>query len=131
MKWPGLIHTFMKYPFLVLALAVLLAGCATSHEVTLTIQPGVRAQSTTSDKLFHDVLTQRGGVGYADFVKYPNSTQKTLTNIQVITPYDNGMTGVERWTIQHDGKDSCTYQVKFIPDGLGGTTFIVQREISP
>jgi hypothetical protein len=127
----GGIHTFMKNAFALVAIVALLAGCTTTREAKMTIQPGVREQSTADESLFRDVLTQRGGVGYADFVLYPTSAQKTLTSIQVITPYDNHKTGVERWTIQHDGHDSCTYLVKFIPDGHGGTTFTVQKDAKP
>ena len=121
----------MKYTFLILAIVGLLTGCTTTREAKMTIQPGVREHSTADERLFRDILTQRGGVGYVDFVLFPNATQKALTSIQVITPYDNHKTGVERWTIQHDGQDSCTYLVKFIPDGQGGTTFTVQRDTKP
>jgi hypothetical protein len=121
----------MKNTFLILAVAALLAGCTTTRDAKMVVQPGVREQSTADETLFRDVLTQRGGVGYADFVLYPNSAQKTLTSIQVITPYDSHMGGMERWTIQHDGQDSCTYLVKFIPDGQGGTTFTVQKDTKP
>ena len=124
----GVIHTFMKNRFLILAIAALVAGCATTRDAQMVIQPGVREHSTADERLFRDVLTQRGGVGYADFVLYPRSAQKALTSIQVITPYDSHKTGVERWTVQHDGQDSCTYLVKFIPDGHGGTTFTVQKD---
>ncbi len=121
----------MKNAFLFVAVIILLAGCTTPHEANMSVQPGVRKQSMADERLFRDVLMQRGGVGYADFVLYPNSTQKALTSIQVVVPYDNHKTGVERWTIQHDGQDSCTYLVKFIPDGHGGTTFTVQRDTKP
>jgi len=121
----------MRYTFLILTAAALLAGCTTTRTAKMTIQPAVREQSTADERLFRDVLTQRGGVGYADFVLYPQAKQMALMSIQVITPYDNHKTGVERWTIQHDGQDSCTYLVKFIPDGSGGTTFTVQKDTKP
>jgi hypothetical protein len=121
----------MKPTFLIIVIVTLLTGCATTREAQMIIQPGVREQSTADEKLFRDVLTQRGGVGYADFVLNPKAAQKTLTSIQVVVPYDNQKTGVERWTIQHNGQDSCTYLVKFIPDGRGGTTFTVQNDTKP
>ena len=121
----------MRYTFGILAVAALLAGCTTTREAKMVIQPGVREHSTADERLFRDLLTQRGGVGHADFVLYRRSAQKALTDIQVITPYDNHMTGVERWTVQHDGQDSCTYLVRLIPDGRGGTTFTVQRDSKP
>lgn len=92
----------------------------------MDVLPGVREESTADDALFHDVLTMRGGVGFADSVFYSNATKRTLTNIQVIAPYDNHQIGAERWTVEHEGHVSCNYLVKFIPDGQGGTTFQVR-----
>jgi hypothetical protein len=121
----------MKYTFLVLTVALLLAGCTSTREAKMLIEPGVREQSTADETLFREVLTQHGGVGEADFTLFPTATQKILANIQVITPYDNHHTGVERWTVHHVRQDSCTYLVKFIPDGHGGTTFTVQMDTKP
>lgn len=99
----------MKNTFVLLAMIALLAGCGTTREAHMTVEPGVRAMSFADERLFRDILMARGGVGFADFVMYPHATQKTLTSIQVITAYHNNNTGVERWTIQHDGQDSCSY----------------------
>lgn len=118
----------MKNIFALIAIVGLLAGCGTTPEAHMTIEPGVRAMSFADGRLFRDILMSRGGVGFADFVLYPHAKEKTLTSIQVITAYHNNNTGEERWTIQHDGQDSCSYIVTLIPDGRGGTTFTVQKD---
>lgn len=114
---------------LIAALVASISGCATMPSLTYT--PEIRKMSYADNRLFHDMLRGIGGVGFADGVIYPNAKVRTITNIGVIVPYDNRQMGVERWTIQHDGQDSCTYLVKFIPDGSGGTTFAVQRQAGP
>jgi len=84
--------------------------------------------SYADDRLFRDVFGGPGGVGFADEVMFPNAKVKTVTKIEAIVPYDNRKTGIERWTIQHDGQDTRAYIVKFIPDGHGGTTFTTQKD---
>jgi hypothetical protein len=114
--------------FLIIALAAFLAGCATTTSSSIAYTPEVRKMSYADNKLFHDMLGSIGGVGFADETLFPNAKVRTITNIEAIVPYDNRKTGIERWTVQHDGQDSCSYIVKFIPDGAGGTTFTVQRD---
>ena len=84
--------------------------------------------SYADERLFRDLWTAPGGVGFADVTMYPRARNKALTRIEVLTPYDNKKTGVERWYIQHDGQDTAAYLVKLIPDGHGGTTFTVQKD---
>ena len=109
-------------------LGLLLLGCATRREDSMTIPPEVRNMSATDETLFRDLLTKHGGVAHADFVAYPRSNRRTLTHIEVLTPYDNRQTGEERWFIAHKGGETAVYQVKLIPSGRGGTMFTVQRE---
>ena len=116
---------------LIATLAVFIAGCATMGSSSLTYTPEVRKMSYADNRLFHDMLSQIGGVGFADQAFFPDAKIRTITKIEVIVPYDNRQTGIERWTIQHDGQDSCSYTVKFIPDGVGGTTFAVQKDTKP
>jgi len=122
-----------KYLFLIAALALLISGCATmSNSSSLTCTPEIRKLSNADDRLFSDLLTQMGGVGFADESSFPEAKTRTLENIMVIVPYDNHQTGVERWTIEHDNPDdTASYTVKLIPDGHNGTTFSVQKEKEP
>jgi hypothetical protein len=135
MKFDRLQITLMKNKIiLITTLAVFLAGCATmisSSSSSLTYTPEVRKMSYADNRLFHDMLNQIGGVGFADQAIFPDAKIRTITKIEAIVPYDNRKTGIERWTIQHDGQDSCSYIVKFIPDGGGGTTFAVQKDTKP
>ncbi|WP_444916876.1 hypothetical protein [Microbulbifer sp. JMSA003] len=104
-------------------------GCATSPpSSTLNIQAEVRAASQTDEQLFRDVLWAPGGVGFIDKVLYPNAKSSELIKIEVITPYKGEGQGIERWHIQHDGKDIVTYLVKLNPDGNGGTFFATTPE---
>jgi hypothetical protein len=94
----------------------------------LLYTPEVRKASFASDRLFRDLLNAIGGVKFADEVSFPEAKERRITRIESIVPYDNRQTGVERWTVQHDGRDTCSYMVKFFPDGRGGTRFTVQKE---
>jgi hypothetical protein len=120
----------MKTLFTLAVIMALATGCTTTRG-TMVIEPAPGEKSSADETLFRDVLTKHGGVAYADYVLYPDVTQKALTHIQVITPYDNHNIGVERWTVEHIGQGSVSYLVKFIPDGHGGTTFTVQRDSKP
>ena len=112
---------------LIATLAVFLSGCATTSS-PLTYTPEIRKMSYADNRLFRDMLSGIGGVGFADEVSFPNAKVRTVTKIEAIVPYDNRQTGVERWTVQHDGQDICSYIAKFIPDGRGGMTFAVQKD---
>jgi hypothetical protein len=132
---------------LIATLVAFLAGCATTSS-SLTCTPEVRKMSYADNRLFRDILSGIGGVGFADEASFPDAKVRTITKIEVIVPYsyrkpssffgvvgtlatmphDAPKTGVERWTVQHDGQDTCSYIVKFIPDGYGGTTFVVQKD---
>jgi hypothetical protein len=117
-----------KYLVLIAALALLVSGCATMSSSSLTYTPEIRKMSDASNTLFHDLLTQIGGVGFADETLFPNAKSREIVKIEVVIPYDNRETGVEHWTVQHDGLETCVYIVKFIPDGRGGTEFTVQQD---
>jgi hypothetical protein len=94
----------------------------------LTCSPEVRKMSYADNRLFRDMLNAISGVGFFDEVLFPNAKERKVIKIQAIVPYDNRKTGVEYWTVQHDGQDSCSYIVNFIPDGRGGTTFTVKKD---
>ena len=117
-----------KYLVLIATLAFLIGGCATMSSSSLTYTPEIRKMSDADNRLFHDLLTQMGGVKFADEVMFPNAKSRAIVKIEVIVPYDNQKTGIEHWTVQHDGLDTCVYIVKFIPDGSGGTQFTVQKD---
>jgi hypothetical protein len=117
-----------KQLILIGTLAVLLSGCATTSSSRLTYTPEIRKMSYADNKLFRDMLTGIPGVKFVDEVIFPNAKERQITQIEAIVPYDSHKTGVERWTVQHDGRDTCSYIVRFIPDGRGGTTFAVQAE---
>jgi hypothetical protein len=125
----GLDFTRMKNQFAIIAtLTLFLAGCATTLPTRLTSTVDVRKMSYADERLFRDLLTEKGGVGFAECVIFPRVKEGKITSIEAIVPYDNHKTGVERWTVQHDGQDTCSYIVKFIPDGHGGTQFTVQQD---
>ena len=125
----GLGPRFMKKHLALIAiLALFTGGCATMSSSSLTCTPEIRKLSDADNSLFHDLLTQIGGVGFADETFFPNAKSRTIVKIEIIVPYDNQKTGIERWTIQHDGLDTCSYIVKFIPDGSGGTRFAVRKD---
>lgn len=84
--------------------------------------------SYADERLFCDLLTQIGGIGFAEHVMFPHVKSREVVNIEAIVPYDNRKTGVERWTIKHDDQEICSYLVRFIPDGQGGTTFSVKKD---
>ena len=107
----------------------LLAGCATTApQSTLSIAPEVRRVSQADETLFRDMMRAVGGIGFIDRVFYPNAKQSSVVRIEVVTPYSGSQPGVERWYIEHDGKDAATYLITFIPDGKGGTYFGTKRE---
>lgn len=113
---------------LISILASILCGCATTPQSMMTCAPDVRKMSHVDDRLFRDVFGGMGGVGFADEVMFPNAKAKVITKINVIVPYDSHNVGIERWTVQHDGQDTCSYIVKFTPDGHGGTSFSTQKD---
>ena len=115
--------------FLAATLALFLTGCETiKTQSSLTCTPEIRKMSYADDALFRQVLKGINGVGFADEVIFPQVKERLVTKIEVDVPYDNQKTGVEHWTVQHDGKDSCSYLVKFTPVGNGSTNYRVQPE---
>jgi hypothetical protein len=136
---------------LTLALGATLSGCTTTASLpdrhasgapppsasraapaitaALTYTPEVRSSSRADDRLFTDMMHAMGGVDFLDRELFPQATQRALTSIEVVVPYDNRETGIERWTIQHDGEITATYMVRFKPDGKGGTYFSVAQDI--
>jgi hypothetical protein len=116
---------------LIAVLVVLLfEGCMTLPSPTLNYSAAVRDSSYADDQLFYAVIHHYGGVGYMDEELFPNATVRTITRIDAEVPYDIRTMGLERWTIQHDGKDSCSYIIKFTPDGYNGSVFQVWKDTS-
>jgi hypothetical protein len=119
----------MKNQFaIIVTLALFLTGCTTTFTPRLGCSEDVRKMSYADERLFSDLMTKPGGVGFAECVIYPNVKLGMITKIEAIVPYDNHKIGIERWTVQHDGQDTCSYIVKLIPDGHGGTDFTVQKD---
>jgi hypothetical protein len=111
----------------------MLAICSVVHAAQpnyamLTCAEEVRKMSFASDLLFNDMLRGIGGVGMADTSFYPQAKSRSVTKIEVFVPYDNARTGIERWTITHDGDRATAYILYFVPDGHGGTNFGVRRD---
>ena len=105
-----------------------LSGCvSTQTSNSLAWDGEVRNQSYADNTLFKDLLFEIGGVGFADEVLHPDSINRRLVKIEVITPYNGKNTGEEKWTINHDQTVNVTYLVKLIPDGSGGTYFSVGK----
>lgn len=113
-----------KRLIIITVIGLCLVGCASR----LAYTPEIRKESCADNRLFSDMLNGIGGVGFADEVLYPNAKERRIVKIEVGVPYDNKRTGIEHWTIQHDGAAACSYIVKFIPDGVGGTRFTIQRD---
>ena len=88
----------------------------------------VRKQSFASDVLFNDLINGETGIGAADKFFFPDAEVRKVTEIKVEVPYNNKETGVEHWTVQHDGKGSSTYILKLNPDGHGGTTWSIAQK---
>jgi hypothetical protein len=88
----------------------------------------VRRQSLADSLLFHDLVSAPGGVAMADELASPKATQRKIVSIQILEPYQGSQIGVERWTIGHEDNRVASYTVKLIPDGKGGTTFVVSKE---
>jgi len=109
-------------------LAFALNGCATAQSSSIGLTDEVRMQARISDLLFRDLLTGIGGVGFADEVNFPSAKERKLIRIEVIVPYDNQQTGVERWTVSHGANEVASYTVKLVPDGQGGTNFAVSKD---
>ena len=119
----------MKNKFALIAmLALLLSGCATTPKHQLTCTTDIRKMSYADERLFRDLMTGTGGILYTDCVLFPRVKSSEIVSIEAVVPYDNIKTGVERWTIRHDGQNTCAYILKFIPDGHGGTKFTVQLD---
>ncbi|HTJ79691.1 MAG TPA: hypothetical protein VL357_11910 [Rariglobus sp.] len=109
-------------------LSLALTGCATLTSSKLVYTPEVRQQSHADGRLFKDLLSAIGGVGFADEVYYPNAAERKIIKIESIVPYDNQKTGIENWTIDHGDAGIVTYIIKLIPDGQGGTNFSVGKK---
>lgn len=110
-------------------LALFITGCATTGGgAGLRYSRDVRQQSMADDVLFHDLVSGTGGVGFIDAAYYPQATARTLKRIVVTVPYQPSGSGVEEWTIEHDGNETVTYVVKLSPDGQGGTYFGIRRK---
>jgi len=93
----------------------------------LTCTPEVRAKyvdGILAGTLFED----RDVVSVADIKFFPHAQVRKVININTVVPYKKGQTCVEVWTVEHDDGNACTYTVKYIPDGHGGTSFTVRKD---
>ena len=117
----------MRYSLAVLALCSVAYAAQPSYAM-LTCAKATRKMSFASDALFNDMLGGIGGAGMADTARYPQAKSRSVTKIEVIVPYDNVRTGIERWTITHDGDQAIAYILYFVPDGHGGTNFGVKLD---
>jgi hypothetical protein len=119
----------VKHGLLIAVMITLIgSGCVTTRDSGMTIRPEVRKQSSCDDVLFRDLLTKRGGLGHANWLWFPKVKQSVVTKIEVVTPYDNKHTGVERWFVQHDDGEICVFLVKLRPDNKHETDWAVQLE---
>ena len=103
----------------------------TATTAPLVYSPKVRKSSYADDRLFRDMTRAIGGVDFVGRILFPTATQRVLVRVEVVVPYDNRQTGIERWTIQHDGNVNASYIAHFSPDGKGGTNFAVSRDKEP
>ena len=112
----------------VVPLTLLLGGCVTPvASSTLTCTPEVRAKyqdGVLAGTLFED----RDVVSVADIKFFPHARIRKVIALNSVVPYKKDQTCVEAWTVQHDDGTACTYTVKYIPDGHGGTSFTVRKE---
>jgi hypothetical protein len=115
---------------LIAVLVALLEGCTTLPAPTLNYTAAVRHSSFVDDQLFHDVIHSYGGLGYLDEELFPDAKVRTITRIEADVPYNYRVEGLERWTIQHDGKDDCSYIIKFTPGDYDGSIIQVWRDTS-
>lgn len=107
---------------------ITLAGCVSIIGTSkLSYTPEVRRQSSASDTSFHDLLTAIGGVGNVDRAAYPDSKERALVRVEVISPCGDQKIGSERWTIQHDANQTAVYQVILVSDEDGATDFDVTK----
>jgi hypothetical protein len=99
----------------------------------LEVAPKVRAKSMCGDVLFNDVLNMPGGIRTWDEINFPNAKQRRVVDIEVVVPLSSARsrTGVERWTVERDGKGACYYTVELIPDGSGGTYIVTADKCEP
>jgi len=105
-----------------------LAGCVSIIGTSkLSYTPEVRRQSSASDISFHDLLTAIGGVGNVDRAAYPDSKERALVRVEVISPNGDQKIGSERWTIRHDDNATVVYQVILFSDEDGSTDFDVSK----
>lgn len=84
--------------------------------------------SSVGDALFQNILLGPGGVGAADLMSYPAAQKKTVTRIEVLRVPSGRERGEERWYVDHDGKNTCSYLVTLVPDALGNIIFKVHKE---
>ena len=94
----------------------------------LQYTPEVRKQSLAGAVLFHDLLSAPGGVAMMDEVPYPKATQRKLIKVEVLSPYQNGQVGREKWTVDHADDSPASYTVRLSPTAGGGTDFAVSKD---
>lgn len=93
----------------------------------LTCTPEVRTKyqdGVLTGMLFED----RDVVSVADIKFFPHARVRKVVNINPVVPYKKGGTCVEVWTVEHEDGNICSYTVKYIPDGHGGTSFTVSKD---
>ena len=114
----------MKNAFgLALIALMVLSGCESMQKPSYDLS--VRNNSFTSDKLFGNIYAAVTRVDQSD---HPAVTQRSLSKIEAIYRLTETAMGVERWTMQHDGKVLVPYLVKLLPDGKGYVNFIISPD---
>jgi len=111
---------------LTILLAALVGGCATNSS-SVKYSHDVRQMSYADNSLFHDALNGPGGLAETDRTLFPAARRRTIIKIESLVPFKEQQTGLERWTVQHDGKDTCAYVVRYIPQGNGKVQVAVHK----
>ncbi|HEX7652678.1 MAG TPA: hypothetical protein VF607_04170 [Verrucomicrobiae bacterium] len=106
------------------------SGCSTKalarpQEISAA---AVAKDSKLTGDLFAEAIDGPGGLGGVDEALFPRAKNKQVIKIEVLKPFENHQTGLERWTVQHDNKETCAYLIRIIPDANGGTTFITFKD---
>jgi hypothetical protein len=97
-------------------------------KVKLNCSSEIRKMSHVDNAQFRALLGGIGGIAMMDEAIFPNVKEREIVEIKVITLCLNGKTGVERWTIKHDGNQTAAYLVKLIPDFRGNTHTTIEQD---
>ena len=118
----------MKIKIISILTVLLTLGCVSIPDSTFAFHPDTIKSSYADNRLLGDLIGAPGGVIFTNKTLYPQVTSSVLTKIEVVTPYDNINTGVEKWYIEHNTGEIVCYIVNLIPDGKGGTYFTTSKE---